>query len=815
MPVVLRRLLVLLLPMFVLLAAQAQPPGNGDTDAVLDTMRQQVDAAQQSLKKAAADTTTDLGDDDLQDLRSNALAARAQAAGLAEKLAPQLASIQARITELGTPQPGAKEDADVASQRAALTKERNDVDGQLKLARLLAVESDQLAAQLGTLRRSQFQARLGERTSSILAARFWSELSDDYLRDAQRVVALGRDFATVAQATPLAVWLLAPLVAAAVWWLLRWAQKRSLRWLTTRAHAGRLRRSLHAAIEVLRWTGNAGAGSMLLYTLLAWNRGLPPGANDLLGDVCGMLWFSGYMYGLTKALACVDKPSWRLPPLPDSVVTPLRWFPLQITVASFATWFAERLAVRVNASLSTTVAVNCIVALGLGLTLVLALMRAERLWRLELAKEGGHTRPLALAIFAALNWLVLTTAVVCLLIGYVAFGSFAVKQVVWGAVVVCTAYLLAALIDDALMAWLAGEPQDTGAHAPASAANAAGAGTKRPAAQVAVLASGVLRLALVLIALLLLLAPFGEGPADLLRRGGQWQQQAFAVGEFKLQPAALLQALLVLVLGLTVVRVLRRWLAERYLPTTALDPGMRASATSLFRYAGVVIAVSLSLSAMGIGLERIAWVASALSVGIGFGLQAIVQNFVSGLILLAERPVKVGDWVSLGGVEGDIRRINVRATEIQMGDRSTVIVPNSEFITKVVRNVTMAEPLGLVQIKLPMPIASDAEQVRTLMLEAYQAHGDVLDTPAPNVLLDAVDGANLIFNATGFVASPRAVAGIRSTLLFDVLKRLREANITPGATPTMLMLRPEPNVPPISAVAVPASSTPTPPPGGG
>src|SRR3546814_12894424 len=85
------------------------------------------------------------------------------------------------------------------------------------------------------------------------------------------------------------------------------------------------------------------------------------------------------------------------------------------------------------------------------------------------------------------------------------------------------------------------------------------------------------------------------------------------------------------------------------------------------------------------------------SVGIGFGLQAVVQNFLSGLILLAERPVKVGDWVSLGGIEGDIRRINVRATEIQMGDHSTVIVPNSEFITKVVRNVTHASPLGRVR----------------------------------------------------------------------------------------------------------------------
>jgi small-conductance mechanosensitive channel len=191
------------------------------------------------------------------------------------------------------------------------------------------------------------------------------------------------------------------------------------------------------------------------------------------------------------------------------------------------------------------------------------------------------------------------------------------------------------------------------------------------------------------------------------------------------------------------------------------------------------------MSAMGIGLERIAWVASALSVGIGFGLQAVVQNFVSGLNLLAERPVKVGDWVSLGGIEGDIRRINVRATEIQMGDRSTVIVPNSEFITKVVRNVTLADPLGLVQVKLPVPLGNDAQQVRELLLKAFDANTDVLDTPAPAVLLDGVDSGQLLFNATGFVKSPRMSGNVRSALLFDVLARLKDAGITLSAPPTM------------------------------
>ncbi|HWI10184.1 MAG TPA: mechanosensitive ion channel domain-containing protein, partial [Burkholderiaceae bacterium] len=142
---------------------------------------------------------------------------------------------------------------------------------------------------------------------------------------------------------------------------------------------------------------------------------------------------------------------------------------------------------------------------------------------------------------------------------------------------------------------------------------------------------------------------------------------------------------------------------------------------------------------------------------------------------------------SLGGIEGDIRRINVRATEIQMGDRSTVIVPNSEFITKVVRNVTLADPLGLVQLKLPVPLGSDAQQVRELLLQAFAADAEVLATPAPSVLLDGVEHGALLFNATGFVGSPRSAARIRSAVLFDVLKRLADAGIALSSPPTMLI----------------------------
>jgi small-conductance mechanosensitive channel len=202
----------------------------------------------------------------------------------------------------------------------------------------------------------------------------------------------------------------------------------------------------------------------------------------------------------------------------------------------------------------------------------------------------------------------------------------------------------------------------------------------------------------------------------------------------------------------------------------------------------VVIVFALSLRTADVSLESLTWIASALSVGIGFGLQAIVQNFISGLILLAERPVKVGDWVSMPGVEGDIRRINVRATEIQLSDRSTMIVPNSQFITQNLRNVTHGNALGRVKLSLPMPVDTDAAKVRQIMLEALQANESTLDTPAPVVTLDDITTSAMTFSGVAYVRSPREASGVKSALLFDILARLAKAQL-PLSTPQSMIVR--------------------------
>lgn len=761
------------------LAAAATPPAN-PMDETLAAARWQMDRIQEQLSEGETQSS-------LSASRTGALALQAQAADIAAALAPDLANVQARLAGLGNPPAeGGSEPPDVAAQRASLGEQRTQLDAQLRLARLLAVESAQAVEQIDKLRRARFQARLGERTDSILERAFWAELAAAWPGNWQRLQALAQEVGAAATAAPAWHWALAIAVAAAllagVAALLRW-----LRMLAaTRIAATRLRRSLVALCAALL---PPLALLLALHTLrhvMGNGQPLSPALDALLASAVTALAFGAYVAALGRALMSPRRPSWRLPPMPDLLADRMRHDPLLLGALIALGSLMERAAAVANLDLTTEVAVNALVSLVFGLLLARAIRRSSLLRRQALA--AGHAAelpprsllPLALTVA---GWSALALSVGCLLLGYVALGSVVIRQVAWIIIVGATTYLLAVFIDDACNRWLGAA---TGAQASPGLAQGQADTAAALRRQAAVLLSAAGRVVLALAALSVVFGPLGQTPVELFERAGSLRE-GIAIGQIRLLPAAVLHALVVLGLGIAAVRLAQRWLLQRYLPTTGLDEGMRSSMATLLGYAGMVVAVALALSALGIGLERVAWIASALSVGIGFGLQAVVQNFVSGLILLTERPVKVGDWVSLGGVEGDIRRINVRATEIQTSDRSTVIVPNSEFITKVVRNVTNQNPLGLVQIRLPMPADTDATLVRALMLGALTENVAVLDAPPPNVLLDSVDDGNLIFLATGSVASPRQAATVRSAVLFDILARLKAHGLRLARQQTLLL----------------------------
>jgi potassium efflux system protein len=244
-----------------------------------------------------------------------------------------------------------------------------------------------------------------------------------------------------------------------------------------------------------------------------------------------------------------------------------------------------------------------------------------------------------------------------------------------------------------------------------------------------------------------------------------------------------LGAVLLFAIVLALTRLVQRWLERDVLPHTAIEPSLRLSIATVFGYVGFFIALVLALAELGIDLQKIALVAGALSVGIGFGLQAVVSNFVSGLILLAERPIRVGDQIAVKDEEGFVRRISVRSTEIETFDRASVIIPNTDLITGVVKNWTHANTLGRILVKVGVAYDSDPEQVRDILAACAADHPQVLKVPPPVVLLAAFGDNALQFEVYCIVVDLASRGSIKSDIQFTILKRFRAAGIVIPPTP--------------------------------
>jgi len=218
-------------------------------------------------------------------------------------------------------------------------------------------------------------------------------------------------------------------------------------------------------------------------------------------------------------------------------------------------------------------------------------------------------------------------------------------------------------------------------------------------------------------------------------------------------------------------------LETELLPRTKLEPSLQLSIVTIFGYVGAITAIGLALSGLGFDLQKVALIAGALSVGIGFGLQSVVSNFVCGLILLTERPIRVGDSIVVKGEEGWVRRVRVRATEIETFDRASVIIPNSEFITGVVKNWTRANTLGRIVIKVGVAYDSDPVQVREILLDIAGTHPQIVQSPPPGVFLLAFGESALEFELRCVVGDVEKALSVRSDLNYAIIKRFREAGI--------------------------------------
>lgn len=769
--------------------AFAQAAAAQDQSAMLDKARQSVTGIQERLKQKPEG----IDDAGLVGMRDALQAAQSLADDIVAQLEPELAGVEARLKELGEPAADAAEPADIAQQRAQLKKRQALLDSQIKLARLMGVDARQGQDQISLLRRARFQAELGTRSQSLLAPGFWRDVVRDAPRDMRRLDGLLDQLGDSLKAVPARVW--AGALAMALLLLAAGeAGRRGLGAFTVRhTKPARLRRSIYAVLMVALYTVVPGLLAGVMLFVLRWEGGLDAGLNAFLDQSVTIVHVAGFVAGLGMVLLSPGRPSWRLPTLTDRLAMKLSWVPLVFAVTIMLAWSAQRVLELINATLSTTLLVNGAMTVVLNILIGFTALSLRSSLH-ERGRNGPAGAPAAEAPPAtwvravpSLLVLVIIASLAAFLLGFIALSSLVAQEIIWLALVGSTAYLLVVLVADVFDGLVARVREER-------AADVLAAQQARTRCQLLVLASGVLRLTLILFAIALVLLPFGEDPSDWLHRRLGFLMAGFHVGEARIRPASIALTVVVLTAGVYAVRVMRSWISDQFLPVTRLDESMRTSTANLLGYLGYFAVIMMAVSSLGIGLERMAWIVSALSVGIGFGLQAVVQNFVSGVILVAERPIRVGDWVSLDGVEGNVRKISARATEIEMFDRSTMIVPNSEFITKKVRNVTMANPLGVVTLKFNMALDVDAQAVREIMLGAIRAQPDVLDEPAPSVMLDAFSEATLTFSATCYVISPRQAGRVRSELMFEILAGLRKRDIK---------LR---SIPPAGAEASPAEA---------
>lgn len=254
----------------------------------------------------------------------------------------------------------------------------------------------------------------------------------------------------------------------------------------------------------------------------------------------------------------------------------------------------------------------------------------------------------------------------------------------------------------------------------------------------------------------------------------------FAIGSLNIIPFKIFMAIVTLALVLSFNSWFKGWLEKKWLPETRMDRGTREAVVSISGYTGAIIAGLVSLGIAGVEFANLALIAGALSVGIGFGLQNIVNNFISGIILLLERPIKTGDWVVVGGTEGNVKKIRIRSTQIQTFDRADVIVPNSELISGQVTNWMLHDSRGRARIPVGVAYGSDIIKVKEILTQVAMEHPQVIkDDPSRDiqVLFRAFGDSSLDFELRVHIHNIDRRLNVISDINFAIDKAFRENNV--------------------------------------
>ncbi len=741
----------------------------GPAHAAEDGARDTLDSVKSLLSEIDDELKLDnLSDGQLAQLRIRAEPLSGKLQAVIVELAPRLDASRKRLAELKPKsQQGAAEPDPAAGDLKAEQGKFDNFDADLRSARAALLQTDDYFARISGRRREIFTKQTFARSTSVLSPLLWlsvaRELPGDVASFRRLLVDSARSLGQRASWTQLGGFFglcLALLLLAAP---LRWIARRVLAPSPEETAPGRLRKALVAlwTLAVLAALPLVALG-IVSYALDVFDIS-DPRLQGVVSAALDGLRLIALAYAFAQALLAPRRAMWRLTPMGDESARRIAWLALAVAIS----WAAARL---IEAIAESVFSYNLLVltrALSAIAIVALAAEAFRKLVRSAEAQAAARDSGRPVRTFA---WIYIVAIFACALAGYIALATYLIDHVLQFVGVASALYLADALLQESCERLL--RPESTFAKSLMAPLGLRRGGLE----QIVVMVQGAARLAFAAVALIVAIGPFGMPSQDLLAtlRTAYFGVQ---VGGVTLSLSSLVMAVLVFLVILALTRTGQSWLGDRYLPRTSLDAGVKNSIRTIFGYVGVVAALLAGGSRLGVDTDRLAWIAGGLSVGIGFGLQGIANNFVSGLILLWERGIRVGDWVVVGQEQGFVRRINARSTEIETFERATLIVPNLSLVTGSVKNWMHTDRVARVTINVNAAFESDPEAVRALLIEAARAQDAVLSIPAPLALFSEFGDWSMKFQLIAYVEDALMAERVKSELNFDVMARMRAASL--------------------------------------
>ena len=704
---------------------------------------------------------------ELNEFRDRLQRVRSEAADLWNKLQPRLQADKAQM-DLFDPAPAAGQPAEpeqTALARAELNYHSSLLSGGQTAVNSTNLRIENLLNAIQDVRRKNFSSVLFQPIPGVYAYETWANLPEHVPAAARKIRDLIADWwQNVPDRREIGYIAIEALLLSL---LLGAACRRGIR---------RTRRSEETADPPPFWRRASAAAALVvfralpvvvpvvfLYGMIANTQNLPERIDWLFYFTAQSLVIVFTVWALAGAVFSPSAPHWRLVPTSDAAAARLHSLFMLLAVVYSLTTFLYVATRLIQAPFALTIAIALPSSLLMA-GLVVALLRTP------LGAASAAAPPRLFKLVRTIVWTIVGAIVVSAVGGYLPLARFLAQQLVVTGSILALIYLL--------LLWVDGFAQGL-----SDDGTIVGGWLKRSAAlerarreQLALPISLFLKFAVLVLSVPLIMLQWGYTGPDIR----EWYWQLFfglRIGNTEVTFGALLASILVFGVGYAAARLFQGWLDARVLLPAGISGGVRNSIRTGIGYVGIVIAALTAFSYAGFSLSNIAIIAGALSVGIGFGLQNLVNNFVSGLILLAERPIRVGDLVVVGGEEGYVRKISVRSTELETFDRAHVLIPNSYFVSEKVKNWTFRNNVRRIAIPIGVAYGSDPRQVQAVLLKVTADNPDVLKTPEPAVTLDEFAPASVNFTLYAFIADITKTGSVRTELAMAILTAFAEAGV--------------------------------------